>query len=362
MASGSGDDAGQRWLTRKAIEDAIAALKRQRERASSKWEAPAENADTNEIFWKIAGAPKALSWQAVRHRLDRAWTENSMTRAGLNQLAAYLLGRPLEEISTLDKPDHSGPVEIDAIPETEDLPVSYPKTIATHTAVILLELPSPKLHGAVFVKPRDAEDAWYPQCGGKHNPLKIGRAFACLAHFGNPDFVSYSGHPPAFDVRAYALRAEWTHGSDRLTTSELQARIGDLQPACRVKEFSVERNARVMDMTVSDGHGRVLWTEGVRTIPFDKTLVLAWNGQPDAKIEIREGLTDRELVKHRHKVLSPLTLTIEPTREPPGAKTIVLGPVKNGLYRVRLYPLRYMFVDPPYEWWFQAATGPSSSA
>src|SRR4051812_15658219 len=66
------------------------------------------------------------------------------------------LNRPLEEISTLDKPEGSGAVEIDPIPETEELPVSYPKTIATHTAVILVELPSPKLHGAVFVKPRDA--------------------------------------------------------------------------------------------------------------------------------------------------------------------------------------------------------------
>jgi hypothetical protein len=346
-------EVGERlWLTEEALQRAILALKRRREEAGSKWKESAQDKRTKEVFWQIARSDKPLDWIALLHNLQRSRSRGSRTWRGTNDLAAHLLGVDIAEITTTEPPEDSGPVQIGLGDDSKQLRVSYPKTIANHTAVILGQLPGPALFGAIFVKPRDGEDAWYPQCGGKHNPLQVGRAFACLAHFGNPDFVSYFGDPPAFDVQVYAIRSPWPHGSDRLTTDELNARIAHLEPVGKPADFFIDRISPVQEMAVLDAAGKVLWMEGPKTIRLETQITISWKGQPDATIEIRAGVGDRELIRQR--VRSPLTLTAAAPREPVGAKVIHLPGVKKGLYRVRLYPLKYTFVDSPYEWWLQA--------
>jgi len=342
----------RRYLKEEALQLAAIALKRKREEAGSRWKEAAENKRTREVFWRIARSDKPLDWIAVLHNLERSLSKGSRTWRGANDLAAYLLGVDIAEITTTEPPEDSGPVQIDVGDESQQLRVSYPKTIANHTAVILGQLPADDLFGAIFVKPRDGEDAWYPQCGGKHNPLHVGRAFACLAHFGNPDFVGYFGDPPAFDVLVYALRVPWPHGSDRLATEDLEMRICALDPVGKPTAFSVDRISPIQDMAIVDAEGKALWTEGSKTIQIEKRVTISWKGQPDATIEIRAGVGDRELVKQR--VRAPLTLTAVAPQEPVGAKVIHLPNVTKGLYRVRLYPLKYTFVDSPYEWWLQA--------
>jgi len=352
MADGTDEGEGRRWLTPDAVTRAVAALKRRREEAGVKWNELAEDPKTGEKFWDIARSKTPLDWTGLAPYFRRSLQRGSRSWRGANDLAAHLLRVNVSAITTTEAPEESGPVQT-----SEGLRVSYPKTIANHTAVILGHLPDgdadadTELCGAIFVKPRDDEDAWYPQCEGKHNPLRVGRAFACLAHFGNPDFVSHHGDPPAFDVEVHALSVPWPHGSDRLTAAEMRSRIADLRPVGK-KAFSIQRISPVQEMTLTDAQGSVLWAEGLKTIPFDTEIVLSWKGQPEATIEVREGLGDKELLKQ--PVRSPLTLTVGAPRSPVGAKLIKLKPAKKGLYRVKLYPLKHTFVDPPYEWWLQA--------
>lgn len=201
------------------------------------------------------------------------------------------------------------------------------------------------------MKPDDGSAFWYPQCG-KNNPLQAGRAFSCFAHFGNPNGID-SDPAVSYQVRVYALSAKWGYGSNRLDDDQLKERLARLEPIFPAPPFDIQRGSPVNTISISGGGAPHIWTDTVRKIRCSAPVQINWRGQPDAHIEIRAGACDSELFSQF--VRAPVVLTVPGCKVGARRKSIVLaGP---GLYRVRLYPFRSTFMDPPYECWLDVGDG-----
>lgn len=340
---------GGRWLKPEDKDAALVALTQLRQKAGM---AVKENAEVgSEKLWEIIGQVP-MSWDALKHQLARSDAPHSRTWQGAIALASRLLKQPEEEITQGTPPSGRSANGGQAQPQGYLL-VSYPTRIADHRAVILGQLPDAGLRAALFVKPVDGKPYWYPQCGmkTKHNPLQVGTAFACFCYFGNPDWEEPNEAPAqTYAVRVYAVGAEWPHGTNRLKENELDAKLGALGNQGFV-EVKVERSSPVQSVTISGLRDtQKLSFESVRRARCAAPIEIAWTGQQDAHVEIRKGRGDTHV--WNDLVKTPLVLTGPGAVETRGRRVALQG---SGLYRVRLYPLRWSFVDPPYEFWLDLA-------
>lgn len=347
---------GRRWLTAEHRRLALEALTKRLKRSKKTKEDDAE--DDAGKWWAIAGDAASVSWDALRRRLDRSWNYGSRTWKSANDLAAALLGKKVEDITKAEPPPGR---KLPANKRGPRLNVSYPTRIADHRAVIVGEIP-PDLHPAVFIKPDvqpgEGETYWYPQFGTKrkHNPLRIGAAFACFAHFGNPNWIGHVEKSLMYHVRVYALEEPWPYNSNRLSQTDLDEKIAALKPHGHL-ELEVERSSPVVSVTVTD-HAvspdrkkPAQWFQRMEKIPCSAPVQISWEGPSDMHIEIRRAVGDEEVVSQL--VGNPVALTLPGCPASRSANHLPLpGP---DLYRVRLYPLRYAFVDPIYEWWLDVS-------
>lgn len=210
----------RRYLTAKYRHDALLALKA----AQKKQKALPQEAASVELL-KVIGVTNA-SWDSLRKPVERSWRPGSKSHQKANRLASLLLRKPVKEITAGTRPDEGPDRPRDMT--VDQMQISYPERIADNRAVIVGQLPSPKLHPVVLVKPREGDDYWYPQSAGKHNPIQAGVAFSCLVHFGSPTPIHHDHPRPVaaeFDVRVCALKKTWPAYSARLTTAELERKM-----------------------------------------------------------------------------------------------------------------------------------------
>lgn len=345
----------RRYLSREAKQEALDALAAEKRRVHGKDDAPA----TPELQ-KIYGAKISASWDMLRHCIDRSWRWGSKTWPKANILAASLikktfdedlLKKVVEDITSLDCPD--GEVGARGEPRRDQPQVSHPETVSDFRAILVGQLPRADLHPVVMVKPDDGRDYWYPQYGGKHNPVVAGSAFACLALFGDPD-VRGSRKPDDDDVQdflvhVYALAAPWDGGSERFKDKELARRLKPCRPEY-IAAFTIQREvAPANSVTIGDKDG-VRWrdSESKEIIECKAPVTISWVGTV-ATIEVREAEGDHFL-KNRYGI-SPVILDIV-TGKHVGPATKHHVPLKKaGLYRVRLHARKPAFVSPLFEWW-----------
>jgi hypothetical protein len=397
------DKVGERWLTKEASTEALKALRVRRKKADAKKESEADLPAS-----VAAGYPKRQAWRTLEHVLERHATSRNPERAV--RFARFLLRkRGLRELTTTVRPRSEGtgvdttvapPTRATAAPRATDvLPaappepegavagtnstappvsaqatstspapappfefdVSCPQTIGDHRIVILGCL-SKQYHPAVFVGPRDDTQLWYPQFG-EHNPLRVGTAFCFLAHIGNPIGIwHFKELPMTADVLVCALTREWPHGygSKHLTAQELTERLEELE--CKEPEY--KRKERQVNRSLPWAHGVTLWHEGgtrqlfVPPSPIDCVAPVRfdWDDNTAAVIEIHAGEAD-------DLVCAPCTVG-------PGTRLVLQGQKRTrsdivllqgaGRYRVRLFPVRQTFLDPPYECWLSISEPPPS--
>ena len=178
----------RRWLKVADRDRAIVALDSLRQ-AKGKTATDDVDPPLSTLVIRLTGG--TLTYGAIRKRLVRFPRGRPSTGQSLNEIAAHLLNTTVEMITTEQEPSV---VEITADPRLEvlandfrpqDLLASVPRSVTDHRAVIVGILPESevKLYPAVLVRPHDGNPYWYPQIAGKHNPIQVDRAFACLAHF-----------------------------------------------------------------------------------------------------------------------------------------------------------------------------------
>jgi hypothetical protein len=296
---------------------------------------------------------KPLSWGALLKRI-RDWQKPSGKYAlSTRSVVDYLIDwhRQSAPSSSSSRP-----------PVGAKLEINCPNTIFDYRAVIVGQLPQldarVRLYPAVFVHPKDNTGYFYPQCG-PHNPLLMGRAFACLARFGNPNAIWHRRRlPTRFDVRAYALLDRWTE-SRRLTMTELERLIEPLRdPALakhkldfaeKTKDDDVTRNAPGIDcLRIRDARGLVEFGAH-QEISCQAPFAIFWSGLGGARLEIRSGEDDSKVWEDA--VGSGVTFVLGEQAVPHDG---YLGTALDaGLYRVRLYPQKPSFLDPECEWWIR---------
>jgi hypothetical protein len=316
----------------------------------------------------LDGAP--LTYGAVRKRLVRFPKGRPGTGQSLNKIAAQLLKTTVEMITTEQEPSDeeitpdpkAEPRENDIRPQ--DLLASVPTIVTDHRAVIVGILPESKvkLYPAVLVRPHDGNPYWYPQIAGKHNPIQVDRAFACLAHFGNPGPIRFP-RPVAlhFDVKVFALRCPWewkqSDQIDRLDDDGLKRRLKDLQPVCH-KLYEVRREiASLKQITLADGSGKRVQLGPTKMIECVAPVTISWRG-PHAYVEVRRGRDDhRELCD---EAASSVKIMIGDTSAPGVPGRCVVS--RAGHYRVRLHPEKMGFIDPPFEWYLNLKANPGRSS
>jgi hypothetical protein len=223
--------------------------------------------------------------------------------------------------------------------------INCPSTIVDHRVVLIGQLADATHYPAVFVRPEDEEEWWYPQ-NGHHNPLRAGRAFACFVHIGNPNGIwQLKELPLAAEVRVCALAGEWRHGSDRLDTGALDERLSKIGNLMEMRRNITRISLTVDGVTISDQSGSKGLFHGPRPIPCTAPIRFDWDSNVDARIEVRKGFGDNWVDT---KTVRPgARLVIDAAQK--GANDIRLPGA--GKYRVRLYPLKVSFVDPSHEWW-----------
>jgi hypothetical protein len=384
----------RRFLTREAKADALAALDALMKRETTgpnkrERPAPAE-------LCEVAEAPKDSTWHVLRNRIEHSERPHGANWSGANALAAKLLARNLDRITTATPPPewHARSRRRGPVPH---LRVAFPTRVADHRAVILGEI-SPDLFPVVLIAAKGQDELWwYPQCGPKeesnsvgiskpkHNPLRLGAAFACFAHFGNPNFINHRENAPSYRVRVCAMKREWLEGSNRLNDPDLTKKLEELGLVRQI-EVEVERRWPIEAVTISDretsapdkkGHASHRIRHRVHKV--EKTdcnapVTIDWLGQQNVYVEVRDGDTDQEIKSGPFS--PPVMLTIPGCHEPEararsrthdgrrdGAKRVMRLELKQpGLYRVRLYPDRYSFVDPLHEWWLDVKLHPDDES
>jgi hypothetical protein len=339
------------WLTDAAIRQSVEALRLRRGRRG-------EDEPADDDLRKAAGENATVSWGILRQRLRHARLPNSRHAESIVGLSKLLLGGEIADITTEVAPRALAPLgppgEVtSARTHIANLEVNCPQTVYDHRIVIIGQLPMPGLFPAVFVQPRDGSREWYPQCG-PHNPLQAQSAFACLAHFGNPDGIGHvKALPLTLDVRVYALGSKWTHGSGRLDVHKLDECVGQLGMVT-MRSFEVTRQqSGVNRVTVSHRKGTL--PPDCRVSACVAPVRFRWRGDGSAFIDVRLGTGDDQVCYE--SVASGVILTLPDRKEPPHKRIlrrgqpVVLRLPAGGLYRVRLYPQQWTFIDPRYEWW-----------
>lgn len=297
------------------------------------------------------GSHDPLSWTALAKRIRDLGKDHGRHEASTTRVVRYLLEWAAE------LPQKTAVLA----PRTKGLVINCPNTIFDYRAVIVGQLPDfdPRaaLYPAVFVKPNDDTGYWYPQCS-YHNPLVVDRAFACLAHFGNPSAIGHRRPrlPLRFEVRVYALTKKWTK-SRRLSPTELEDIVTplrepelsahDLDFVEKSGEDDVTRNATGIDgIRIADRRGNVVLEEG-RPIDCACPVTIGWEGTGGARLEIRHGQDDRKVWEDA--VASGVTLNVKGTARPAAAE--LMAELEAGLYRIKLYPQKPSFLGPECEWW-----------
>lgn len=333
---------GKRWLDKRAKDLAIEVLEDLRRDKKKK---PEDTVDSP-LYERVNGVLEGNSctYGAIKVRLGRYWEPSRHVGRVVKRVAACILEKPIEDITTDEEPERP-----DYVLHPPRIEASVPKTVTDHRAVIIGQLPRSGLFPAVLVQPQDGQRYWYPQIAGKHNPLRVDRAFGCLAHFGNPGSIRFPEDVALeFEVRVYALEREWpSDDADRLDENGLQNRLQDLGPV-GVKEYIVRREIASLDkITLADGTGETQLlgpTKMIRCIP---PITISWRG-PQAHAEVRRGVDDHQ--EYCRETASSLRILLGDPTSPNRPGICVLGQI--GKYRLRLYPEKFTFIDPPYEWWF----------
>jgi hypothetical protein len=348
--------AEKRWLTKEGLERALAALKKRRQQSKRTWK---EEADTELLA--AAGIETGREWNSLLLRLKRSGLAGSRDPETAIQLAACLLGLQGKSIDCIctneapeDEPENETPnTEVSAAPPADSrLRINCPDTVYGHQTVLLGVLPAPGLWPAVFVQPLDDGGCfWYPQVG-RHNPLIQDTAFACMVSFGNPCGIWHERPLPAdYRVRVYALKERWScTASERLSDSELELQLAKHTVVDTFPTFGVTRPKSVVtDVTISHGKTKQPVTTP-KIIKCKSPVRIEWKGEPNARIEVRSGIGDRELCEN--SVSSPAILAFDPPR----SKRAFVQLPEPGRYRVRLYPAtKWAFVGPAHEWWLDVS-------
>jgi hypothetical protein len=305
-----------------------------------------------------------LSWQGLEQRIRNVERKRARHVESTQRVIRYLL----EWHRT------TGDVR-DSHPPDARLVINCPNTIFDYRAVIVGQLPQfdveRRLYPAVFVKPKGQREYWYPQCN-VHNPLCADRAFAVLAHFGNPAGLWTKELPARFDVRAYALLAKWSD-SRRLTERALEKKVAPLRdPVLARVNFDVAERIEDQDVTRQAPGIDGIHIRDARRKSFSPTdqettckapLSIVWKGSGSARLEVRSGDGDEKV--YDDAIASGVTLVLKHSR-PPRAGSLraprsSAGPRSSrvqialppGPYRLKAYPQKPSFLDPEWEWWIR---------
>lgn len=351
----SSDDAPRR-LTAEARARAIEELKR---RGKESWGATYYSQMAPPDLCRLAGRPRPVQYGALISWVKRLGGPGRSHPSGAIDLVAHLVGASPEDVVVLGSPGESDDVAPTPLRRSQggatrdgDLVVNCPSVVHDHRFVVVGELPDEDLFPAVLLQPLDGSGYWYPQVA-QHNPLRAGRAFACLVRLGNPSGIWHTKKPPLdARVRVVALRKKWERQrAERMQDDVLGRRLSELGLVAE-KEASVSRVAvDLLEPTLTD-RGRFaqapLRLEEPRAESCVSPLRLEWRGGA-AHIEIREGKGDR--VVFQGTAAPGATLTVRGGQAPVDDADVLFQLDQAGPYRLRLYPTVWSFVDPPYEWW-----------
>jgi hypothetical protein len=296
-----------------------------------------DNADSD--VCRAALLDPGASWGLLRQRILHACKSGARYRESGLKLAAFLLpGRPLDEITSV--------IDRSSRPSAGRMVVSCPERTTDHRFVILGQLPDASHFPGVFVKPRDGRDYWYPQHTHKHNPLKTGSAFCCYAHLGNPNWIWHKkeGDMLEADVRVLALRGAWRRGYERLTSRKLEILLSEIGYSEEIRRYIKREPITLGSMRLSHPGGRHDFRLH-HVIDCIAPVTITWTGGWQAYIEVHAGEGDKRLRDGTYASGVSLVLAGKPR----GSNEIPLD--RAGRYRVRLYPQKWSFVEPPYEWW-----------
>jgi hypothetical protein len=348
-------------ITAEAKERALAALKFRQEDARGKGPLLADEDLAKAV------APASSTWDALRLRLERAGAPNKADAPETLALVEVLLDQIREAFtiptaSSARPPMHTGrPPSIAPAGPALKFEISCPTTSEDYRVVIVGQLPGHGLFPAVFVNPLHRPRRWYPQS----KPIQTGVAFMCLAHVGRPaELGQQQKRPFECEVRLYALRRPYTPPSPSSSSHAIWERGYDPVAVVTTEELEADVNKLgVFDMTKrtvtcrTPEIGNATFCASGRSSPFGSPA--EWSGNSPVKIDWQGGDAFVEVVRLPPNQMifgEPLKRSVvlqvapAPSRaKPTGPK--VISVMEPGLFRVRLYPLRRVFLDPLHELW-----------